>query len=257
MNSDSPLITFIVATFNSGNTLEETIISILNQSYSSIELIIIDGLSSDNTLEIIEKYKHKIYYWVSEKDNGIADAFNKGLKKANGKYINFQGAGDTLNSSVVIQEIFALNQIDSDFIIGRINRVEAVNNKNIIWSSSINKKKFNIKSLLWKMSLYHQALFTNKKYFEKYGLFNQQLKYSMDYEHVLRSYKSYPNITTSNVIVSNWRKDGIGENNELKIYEEYNYIKRKHKIAPVIILSIIHNYILFKYYVKKILNYNK
>jgi glycosyltransferase involved in cell wall biosynthesis len=257
MNFESPLITFIVATFNSGNTLEETIISILNQSYSNIELIIIDGLSSDNTQEIIEKYKHKISYWVSEKDNGIADAFNKGLSKANGKYINFQGAGDTLVSSEVIHEIFSNKQIDSDFIIGRINRVEALNNKNIIWTSSINKKRFNIKTLLWKMSLYHQALFTNKKYFEKYGLFDLNLKYSMDYEHVLRSYKYNPTITISNIIISNWRKDGIGENKELKIYHEYNHIKRMHNIAPLLILNFVHIFILCKYYLKKILNYKK
>lgn len=255
MNFEKPLITFIIASFNSGNTLEETIKSILNQTYTNIELIIIDGLSNDNSLQIIEKYKSQVSYWVSEKDNGIADAFNKGLSKAKGKYINFQGAGDTLVSSEVIHEIFSYKQIDTDFIIGRINRVEALNNKNIIWISSINKKQFNIKTLLWKMSLYHQALFTNIKYFEKYGLFNLNLKYSMDYEHVLRSYKSNPTITTSNIIISNWRKDGIGENNELKIYQEYNHIKRMHKIAPLLILNFVHIFILCKYYFKNILNY--
>jgi glycosyltransferase involved in cell wall biosynthesis len=253
MNFENPLITFIVATFNSGNTLEETIISILNQSYSNIELIIIDGLSSDNTQEIIEKYKHKISYWVSEKDNGIADAFNKGVKASKGDYINFQGAGDVLNECNVISEIFENKHIKSDFVIGRINRVEANNIKNILWVSKKNKTKFNLNTLVWKMSLYHQGLFTNKLYFKNYGLFDENLRYSMDYEHVLRSFKYTPSIYTTNVIVSNWRNDGIGENQESNIFKEYDKIKRLHKIRPHFQLIIINKFIIIKYYLKKYL----
>ena len=89
-----PFISVVIAVFNGERYLEQTIQSIVEQTYDDKELIIIDGGSTDKTVEIIKKYESKIAYWVSEKDKGIADAFNKGVKAARGDYINFQGDGD-------------------------------------------------------------------------------------------------------------------------------------------------------------------
>lgn len=90
-NNKSPLISIITVSFNCVKTIEETILSVINQSYTSIEYIIIDGKSTDGTIEIIKKYADRISFWVSEEDNGIYDAMNKGLKQASGDFVLFLG----------------------------------------------------------------------------------------------------------------------------------------------------------------------
>ena len=86
---DSPLITVVTVVFNDVQHIEETILSVVNQTYPNIEYIIIDGGSTDGTVDIIKKYEERIAYWVSEPDQGIYDAMNKGIQKATGEWINF------------------------------------------------------------------------------------------------------------------------------------------------------------------------
>jgi len=93
---NKPLISIITVVFNSEKYIEETILSIINQTYQNIEYIIIDGGSTDSTIDIIKKYENKISYWISEKDGGVYDAMNKGIKVSNGEWINFINAGDRL-----------------------------------------------------------------------------------------------------------------------------------------------------------------
>ncbi|TYB33575.1 MAG: glycosyltransferase [Flexistipes sinusarabici] len=91
-----PLISIITVVFNGEEYLEETILSVINQTYPNVEYIIIDGGSTDGTVDIIKKYEHAIDYWVSEPDKGIYDAMNKGIKLLTGEWVNFMNAGDKL-----------------------------------------------------------------------------------------------------------------------------------------------------------------
>jgi cellulose synthase/poly-beta-1,6-N-acetylglucosamine synthase-like glycosyltransferase len=93
-NSQKPLITIITVVYNNQEDIEETILSVINQSYDNIEYLIIDGGSSDNTVDIIKKYNNSIDYWISEKDNGIYDAMNKGCRLATGAGLCFLNSGD-------------------------------------------------------------------------------------------------------------------------------------------------------------------
>ena len=92
----SPRISIITVVYNGASTLEQTILSVLKQTYSRIEYIIIDGGSKDGTVDIIKKYQDRIAYWVSEPDEGIYDAMNKGIRHASGDWIYFLGADDIL-----------------------------------------------------------------------------------------------------------------------------------------------------------------
>ncbi|MCI5136399.1 MAG: glycosyltransferase [Candidatus Electrothrix sp. AW2] len=97
-DKDKPLITVITVVFNGVQRLEETILSVIGQTYDNVEYIIIDGGSTDGTLDIIRKYEHAIDYWVSEKDRGIYDAMNKGIDLTTGEWMNFMNAGDSFFS---------------------------------------------------------------------------------------------------------------------------------------------------------------
>jgi glycosyltransferase involved in cell wall biosynthesis len=104
-NEIEPIVTVITVVFNAGWALEATILSVLNQTYSNIEYIVIDGGSTEETLEVIKKYDHAIDYWVSEPDRGIYDAMNKGLKSSTGDWLNFLNARDRFCNIHTIQAL--------------------------------------------------------------------------------------------------------------------------------------------------------
>lgn len=246
-----PFVSIITVVFNGEKFLEQTIQSIINQTYCNFEYIIIDGGSTDKTLEIIKKYEDKITYWVSEKDKGISDAFNKGVKVAKGDYINFQGDGDGFITSNSLEKVFENINPDEDiFISARIQRVD-LNGKEMFISKYVDN--FDKKSLLYRMSLAHQGLFTHKSYFKNYGLFDINNIFCMDYEHLLRSYHEFPKVITKNIVVARWRDDGVGNGKILKVLNEYNKIRKDNKIANKLFLEIIHYWSIFKYFVKLIL----
>ena len=241
-------VSIIIAVFNGETFLKGTIKSILNQNDENLELIVIDGGSSDNTIEIIKSFDSPKIKWISEPDKGISDAFNKGIKLATGDYVNFQGDGDGFINNSSISDLFSnLDLKEKPIVCGNIQRID-INGK-LIYKTKI-KKRFNKKSLLFKMSLPHQGLFIPREFFSKYGEFDLNNKYCMDYELLLRSYNNFPKVITKDLVVSNWRADGLGEGKTLEILKEYHKIKLKNKVARKPLLVVIHIYSIFKYYLK-------
>lgn len=102
-------------------------------------------------------------------------------------------------------------------------------------------------SLRYKMSLPHQGLFTHRRFFQQYGLFDLQLKYAMDYELLLRAYQDFPPVLMKDIIVAAWLPGGVGAHSTLAVYREYRQIKAKHRIAPSWMLGAIHYWNTFKY----------
>jgi glycosyltransferase involved in cell wall biosynthesis len=246
---NKPLITIITVVFNGAKYLEETILSILNQSYDNAEYIIIDGGSTDGTLDIIKKYQQAIDYWVSEKDNGISDAFNKGVLLSSGDYLNFQGDGDGFYTPFSLEKVAKkIGMKKNALISGRICRTDELGAQLYI---SKQQRSFDKKSLLLRMSLPHQGLFTSKDFFKKYGLFDVNNIYCMDYEHLLRAYSNFPEVIYVNAVIANWRADGLGNGKTLDILKEYDQIKKKNKVANSFFLFLIKYLIYFKFYLKK------
>ena len=245
---NKPFVSIITANYNSGAFLEKTILSVLNQSYENVEHIIVDGESKDNTLEILKKYANNPKVrWISEPDDGISDAFNKGLKMARGEYINFQGAGDCFVYDNSIEKIMqGINQAKDMLVCGRIKRVTERGEFKYI--SSLNFKKWN---LIYKMGLPHQALFTNKRFFQQFGNFNLDCKYAMDYDLLLRAYLKFPEVILKDVIVSEWKEGGIGKGNTKAVLDEYHKIKIENHIAPVWFIWIVDSLIKIRYRYKE------
>lgn len=111
-----PLVSVVTVCYNAVTTIENTILSVLKQSYENIEYIIVDGGSKDGTIDIINKYKNRLAVFISEKDNGIYDAMNKGIKAATGEWIIFRNSGDYFASENVVSEMFA-DKVDDDVIV--------------------------------------------------------------------------------------------------------------------------------------------
>ena len=243
-----PKITIIIAVKNAKDLLAETLSSIRSQVYQPIEVVVIDGNSTDGTQKIIEENRDIIPYFVSEQDEGISDAFNKGLKLATGDYINFQGAGDLLYAPDSLSKLMEGCTNHDILICGKVMRVQE-NGITPIWIAPKNKR-FNLNSLLFKMPLPHQGLFTHRSFFEQFGVFDKKVKFAMDYELLLRAYHQFPKTVMKSVIVSKWRAGGVGSNRIFDIFDEYDRIKKQHKVASKSTLWMLDRYSRLKYILK-------
>jgi glycosyltransferase involved in cell wall biosynthesis len=117
----SPLITVITVNYNNAEALEKTIQSVISQTYSSVEYIVIDGASTDNSIDVIKKYESKITKWVSEKDKGIYHAMNKGVDRASGSWVCFLNCGDIfVNNQIIQQLVDNIQSCGADIVYGNI-----------------------------------------------------------------------------------------------------------------------------------------
>lgn len=174
----NPMFSIVIANFNSGKYLEECILSIITQSIDDFELIIIDGKSQDNSIDIIKKYSNKLSYWISEKDNGQSDAFNKGFSKAKGEYYFWINADDILLPNSLE---YAKKEILKNTKVKWISANTIFCDENgLIKKCSVGPKwnsfliKHNPIYVHGPTSIFHKSLF------EEVGGFNVSLHYTMD-----------------------------------------------------------------------------
>lgn len=196
MLSTNPLFTVITVVFNSQNSIEKTIESVLNQSFTNYEYIIIDGGSTDLTINILNKNSKRINKIISEKDKGIYDAMNKGITLARGKWINFLNAGDVftdtdtlLNTSIAIEKNNTCNLFYINFIV----------------NDRLYTPLLNLRYLLNNM-ICHQSLFYHYSLFSKYN-FDINLELASDYKHLL---KIWPKIKSCKISTCSVTYEGGG-----------------------------------------------
>jgi glycosyltransferase involved in cell wall biosynthesis len=213
-------ISIITIVLNDETNIAKTIQSIINQKNKNIEYIIIDGKSKDNTIPIINQYKKHIDIFISEKDNGISDAFNKGIEVSTGDIIGFINSGDFLEDS-------SIYTIYNEF---KKNNIDILYGKTQYWQN--NKKMYtyraNHKYLKQFMSINHPSVFVKKDIYNKYGLFDKSYKYAMDYELMLRFYINNANFKYINKTLSNMSLGGISDKNWEKTYKESYLIRKKY-----------------------------
>jgi len=185
-----PKVSIITVCFNSAKTIEDTIKSVINQTYSNIEYIIIDGLSSDNTLKIINKYPDQITKVVSEKDKGLYDAINKGINLATGDIIaNLNSDDFYIDNNVISDIVEKFEQEKSDTLYTDLYYVDAIDTNKIkrFWKSGEYKKGLFFKG--WMPP--HPTFFVKSEVYKKYGIFNLELRSAADYEIMLRFIHRY------------------------------------------------------------------
>ncbi|MCV9931274.1 glycosyltransferase [Flavobacterium sp. LS1R47] len=246
-----PKITIIIATYNIENTLEQTIHSVLIQTYSNIELVIIDGSSTDGTLEIIKKYE-KIFdgrlKYISEKDKGIYDAWNKGILLSTGDWITFLGADDFLLQDFCMNYYNVINNNQEVNFISAMNALVTEDIKPIrFYGKPFNKNFKKYCTIAHVGSLHHKSLFL------RFGKFDINFLIAGDYDFLLRARREIVPyfLPKLNVIV---RDGGISNNNVIKVFKEQMKAKVQNN-ARMTTLCYYDFYIAFlKYQLRKILN---
>ena len=219
-----PLISIITVVYNGAKTLEQTIQSVLNQTYKNIEYILIDGGSTDGTLDIIKKYEDQIAFWVSESDKGLYDAMNKGISKANGTIIGMVNSDDWYEPNAVelIVKAYRQNPEKKIFHGDRYNVLEN-GNKSI---RKFHPSKF--KFLYYGMTYNHPSMFVHKAIYQE-NSYNTSLKALSDYEFVLTQYLNNKNIFFYiQEAYVNYRLDGISGTMKLKDALEEGFTARKN-----------------------------
>lgn len=208
-------LSIITINLNNAVGLKKTIESVVSQTLGEYEYIVIDGGSSDESLETIQNYSNKISYWISERDNGIYHAMNKGISKSHGDYCFFLNSGDYFVNDMVLEKVF--NNLDhEDLVFGNL----LVCLKGKIVGKSVGKEKLTFIDI-YSGIIKHQSSFIKRQLFDKYGLYNENLKILSDWEFFIKSIglagATYRYI---NLDISYFDNNGISNNSDYLIAEE-------------------------------------
>ena len=224
-------LSIITINYNNADGLERTIKSVIAQSFGGFEYIVIDGGSTDLSVEIIKKYSAKINYWVSEKDNGIYNAMNKGIKVANGQYCLFLNSGDYLYNDIILEHVFS--QINNEDIIYGDMMIDRGRHK-LEYGSQPSKITFDF---MVATTVWHPVSFIKKILFDKYGLYNEDLKIISDYEFFLKTIL-VEGVSTKyiSLAISVFNTSGIGSTNQYELLQkaERKFVLEKYFNKEVI-----------------------
>jgi len=236
-------LSIITVCYNAEKEIEKTINSVLAQSYSNYEFIVIDGKSKDRTLDILEDYNNcflnkKINFKVfSELDNGIYDAMNKGIKKAQGEWLLFLNSGDTLFDENVLND-FMDNKYSKSIklIYGNTNLIYSSKKSKVIRNNNLNRFK-----LLF-YTINHQSIFFNYKIFERFGFYNTKYKIIADKDIILKAYFNKKiKLHYIDKVVANFDMNGLSNNYQKLLKEKYSVTKEHFSFIEYYILIIFEN----------------
>lgn len=202
-------VSVITVVYNAGDVFETTLKSVRDQKYLHIEYIVVDGGSKDNTLELIEKYKEGISKWISESDEGLYSAMNKGLKMATGDYVIFLNAGDLFFDSEVLERIFDTSLALSDVYYGETMIIDK-EGREIGMRRLKAPEVLTWKSLIDGMLVCHQSFIVKKSIAPEYNI---KYKIAADYDWMLNCLKKAGTITNTHQIISKFLDGGLNKQN--------------------------------------------
>lgn len=224
MNNFKPLISIITVVYNNVSTLEQTILSVLNQSYTNYEYIIIDGGSTDGSIEVIKRYADKLAYWISEKDEGMYFAINKGLSKSNGELIGIINSDDWYEPKSFANIVDVYNNKPAyDIYHGLVRYVSKSSKVQVIIGHH--------HSFLTNGMIEHPACFVKRHVYTSLSGFSTGYKSASDYDLMLRARAFGFKFILIELIIASFRIGGMsGE--KIAIMENLE-LKRKHKLISI------------------------
>lgn len=234
-----PLISIITVNYHNLSGLHKTVDSVFSQSFKDYEYLIIDGGSTDGSKEFIETKSNYINYWISEKDNGVYDAMNKGILHANGKYLLFLNSGDSFFNSDTLSKLFSY-QFDEDILYGDVVWEKFDASGAQMYQHFPKKISFDY---FTKNSLPHQSSLIKKKLFETVGLYDENCRIAADWAFfILAIYKYNCSYLHIDIPVSICGRDGISctPENQHQISLEREFILNKHFSSFITELNDYH-----------------
>jgi len=220
MNENRPIISVVTVAFNEERNIERTILSVLSQNYKGIELVVVDGASTDKTLSVVKKYQDKISAIISEKDGGIYDAMNKGVKYCQGDYVVFMNAGDVFYSDAAVSAVVDKSFGSGDLVYGGCCVTSVGGLKRI-------KKNPVMKVKPKKMFICHQAMFAKRKFLLQ-NPFDLKYKIASDFDFLHKCIKS-GGAESVNVIVCDVALGGVSDVKWRDTWAEYREIYSRYE----------------------------
>lgn len=235
-----PKLSIITVVYNAAGLIERTVKSVLEQNYSNIEFVVVDGASSDGTLEILEKYSSRIAVLESGKDKGIYDAMNKGLKLATGDYVLFLNAGDELDTADTISSVFSV-RANADAYYGNTRVVDE--RGTVLADRRLSPPAhMNWKSLRYGMCVSHQSFLVKRLLCDFY---NTDYRISADIDWVINALKQCDSIVNTHRYISRFLEGGTsGKRRKTALLERFRIMVQHYGLFPTI---WNHVYILFRW----------
>lgn len=230
MKARQPILSVITVVYNNAADVERTMLSVIHQTYPGIEYIVIDGASTDGTLQIIEKYKDNISQLVSEPDKGIYDAMNKGLSLATGDYVIFMNSADEFYSPETVANVFS-SAPDADIYYGETEMIGA-NNESLGQRRHKAPENFTWRDFKYGMSISHQAIYIKRSLVEPY---DPKYQLSADIDWILRAAKKARTIVNVHQYVARYKVGGMSKNKHRQsLMERFDIMKRYYGLLPTI-----------------------
>ena len=238
MNNQKPTISVITVVYNAVDLLEGTIQSVLNQSYPHIEYVIVDGASTDGTLDLIKKYQDRVDTWISEPDKGLYDAMNKGLSLATGDYVWFVNAGDQITGPEIVEQMVAHWTPQTDVLFGEVMIVDE-NRKPVGTRSeqTVQKlpKELDWKSLKRGMVVSHQGFLPRREICGPYLLDN----WTADIDWVINCLKKAQITTHTHLVVAEFLEGGGStQKHRAFMLDRYKVLKKHYGFLPNILAHV-------------------
>lgn len=231
MKAGQPVLSVITVVYNNAADIEQTMLSVLNQTYGGIEYILIDGQSTDGTMQIIEKYKDRLAKFISEKDKGIYDAMNKGLALATGDYVLFMNSGDEIYAADTVANVISSVK-DADIYYGETEMIDQQGN-------SLGQRRhsapdnFTWRSFKYGMSVSHQAIYIKRSLV---GPYDPKYQLSADIDWILNAAKKAKLIVNVHQYVAKYKVGGMSKlKHRQSLAERFDIMKRYYGLLPTLL----------------------